>query len=106
MEPHSTYWSSTSPQKWVVDSIVIRNRTKQHHLLSNYQKRYKGEEVVIGDASPLPISRCDDVLIDNTKFGEALHLPIMGLNLLSIHYHSHQQKNGILARLMDYQGHQ
>jgi hypothetical protein len=48
--------------------------------------------VIIGDNSTLPVSRCGDVLIDTTKFGEVLHVPGVGPNLLSIYHITHTNK--------------
>jgi hypothetical protein len=62
------------------------------HLLSNYQQKYNGEVVVIGDGSLLPASRCGGVTIDNIKFGEALHVPRLGANLHFIYNITHTNK--------------
>jgi hypothetical protein len=48
--------------------------------------------VIIGYKSTLLVSRCGDVLIDNAKFGDVLHVPIVGPNLLSIYHITHTNK--------------
>jgi hypothetical protein len=82
MDLHIAHWSSPSSQELVVDSKASRHITKHQHVLSNYQQTYNGEVVIIGDGSPLSVSRCGDVIMGN-KFGVALHVPGIGPNLLS-----------------------
>jgi hypothetical protein len=48
--------------------------------------------MVIVDNSTLLISRCGDVIINTTKFGDVLHVPEVGPNLLSIYHIAHTNK--------------
>jgi hypothetical protein len=83
---HSTYWSSSSLQEWIVDSRDTRHMTKHHQLLSYYEHQHLEEKVIIGDNLPLQMSSCDNVVIDNPKFGGALHVPRLRLNLLYMYH--------------------
>lgn len=56
--------------------------------------------MVFDDNSPLLVSRCGDVIIAAAKFGDVIHVPRVGLNLLFIHCITHQQKGEILTKLM------
>jgi hypothetical protein len=71
---HSTYLSSSTSQEWIANSRATKHMTKHQHLLYDYQHQHSGKKVIIGDNSTLPLSGCDDVLIDTTKFGEVLHV--------------------------------
>jgi hypothetical protein len=66
--------------------------TKHEHLLFDYRQHHNGEKVVIGDNSTLQVSSCGDVIIDTTKFGDVLHVPGVGPNLLSIYHITHTNK--------------
>jgi hypothetical protein len=48
--------------------------------------------VVIGDNSTIQVAGCGDVIIDTTKFGDVLHVPGVGPNLLSIYCITHTNK--------------
>ena len=48
-----------------------------------------GDKVVIGENSMLHVSRFEDVIIDTTKFGDILHVPRVGSNLISIYHIKH-----------------
>lgn len=90
MDPHCAYWSSHFSAKIGCNSRATRHMTKHQRLFSNYQQSYSGKEV-IGDDSSLCVPGCGDVLIGNTKFGEALH--VLGMDqFFSIYCITHTNK--------------
>jgi hypothetical protein len=104
---HSALWSSSSQQEWIVDSGATQHMTKHEHLLSNYRQQHNGEKVVIGDNSTIQVAGYGDVIIDTTKFGDVLHVPSVGPNLLSIYHITHTNKKvEFWSRSMGCKGHE
>jgi len=62
--------------------------------------------VVIDDNSMFPVLGCGDVIINTTKFEDVLHVLGVGSYLLSNYCITHQQKDGMLAKLLGSEGHE
>jgi hypothetical protein len=68
----------------LITPLVKENNLEQQVKLT--------KKLVIGDKSTLPILDCGDFVIKTAKFGDVLHVPRFGPNLLSIYRITHTNK--------------
>jgi len=93
--PSANYTSSSTPSKgkWLLDSAASHNITSDLANLSIHSEYDGQDEVVLGDGTGLHIANIGSTAISSSSrslsLKDALHVPLLHKNLISIHKFTH-----------------